>query len=147
MRHIVCGILATGFIVLLAGTGDRAGSQPVGPKKKLDQEGGALPHGAIARVGSARFRTGEAISAMAYLPDGKSIAVASHFNAQILDATTGVLKYHLKPNEAKGFLRAMAVHPDGKRIDLFRYGTLSAFDPKTGEPIGSIAVPAEPNTY
>ncbi|MBY0228135.1 MAG: hypothetical protein K2W96_02525 [Gemmataceae bacterium] len=48
-----------------------AAAPPTGPL--LDAEGVPLPDGALRRLGSTRWRSGESISVIAWSPDGKRI--------------------------------------------------------------------------
>jgi WD40 repeat protein len=76
----------------------------------------ALPPGALARLGPARFRSGSAILSFAYAPDGKTLATAGPWDNWIgvWDAATGRLLHHLS-GHTNG---VMAVHwsPDGKYL-------------------------------
>src|SRR4051794_4124675 len=81
---------AISLAVLLAGP---LSAQP-GTTSALDQEGTTLPKGAIARLGSARFRHGAGIRALAYAPDGETVASLCQFGVlNVWDSCTGELRH------------------------------------------------------
>ena len=64
-----------------------------------------LPAGAVARLGTTRFRHGGPIDAVAYHPDGKIIAAASAIDLILWDAETGKALHRLEgPGYAGGSL-------------------------------------------
>jgi hypothetical protein len=105
---------ATALALLLVTFSSRLGAQRdspavVGPKH-VDAEGFLLPAEAIARVGSARFRTGAAITSLAYSADDKIIAALGYRSAQLWDSTRGQPRCEFKQDAGSGWA-AMALHP------------------------------------
>ncbi|MFO0801811.1 MAG: hypothetical protein U0791_01625 [Gemmataceae bacterium] len=55
----------------------------------LDADGFPLPRGAIARIGSSRFRAGDEIEKLLHSPDGKHLVAGTRSACHIWEATTG----------------------------------------------------------
>lgn len=84
------------------------------PQARLDKHGDPLPEGAIARLGTVRWRHGFLVSSLAYSPDGKWIAAIGAGRALTLwDAKTGK-EVRQFPNINQP--NSMAFSPDGKII-------------------------------
>src|SRR5436305_14124595 len=63
-----------------------AAQEPPRPRPRVDLYGDPLPDGAVARLGSTRWRLHE--SPLAFSPDGR-YAIASGEKTRLVDATTG----------------------------------------------------------
>jgi WD40 repeat protein len=93
--------------------------EPVGREQAVDRYGDPLPPGAIARLGTARFRHGASVNAVAYAPDGKTIASASEDQTvRIWETATG-REIVVLPHEREGFSKdvySVAFAPNGKML-------------------------------
>jgi RNA polymerase sigma factor (sigma-70 family) len=89
--------------------------KPQAPPVRTDRYGDPLPDGAIARLGTVRWRHGVFVHALAYSPDGKKIvSTGSSDRALVLwDAGTGK---EIRQFASCGQPRGVAFSPDGKWI-------------------------------
>ena len=84
-------LFATNASAGSAMAGDYVAAQPTQPL--LDVHGDALPPGAIARLGTVRWRPGNEVTAIAFSPDGSKIACGPIYSnvVQIWDRASGRL--------------------------------------------------------
>jgi hypothetical protein len=105
--------------VRLVKAGDTPEPQkPVSPALgRLDRYGDPLPPGAVARLGTVRFRTPDEAEALALAPDGKTIAVSSRGGLFLFDADGGKRIKRLADYMFAGRQQnTLAFSPDGKRL-------------------------------
>jgi WD40 repeat protein len=102
----------------------------------VDRYGDPLPAGAVARLGTMRFRhVGDVISVV-YSPDGQVIASGQRNQGPIVlwEAATG--KELRRIDEEPGVLGGFAFSPDGKQLALVKWGAwVSLWDVATGKQI------------
>src|SRR5262249_17396506 len=98
-----------------------------------DRHGDPLPPGALARLGTVPFRHGGPIKALAFAPDGKTLASAGEDERIVLhDALTGKQLRCFAGKPSRAHLVVFA--PDGKtlaRVDGSR--RVSVVEVETGE--------------
>src|SRR5262249_51345081 len=82
-------------------------------KERIDFFGDPLPTGAVARLGTVRFRLGGLFFACASSPDGKTLAAGSENIVHFFDAATGkpIRQLHFG-----GYFTGVAYSPDGKTL-------------------------------
>jgi RNA polymerase sigma factor (sigma-70 family) len=84
---------------------------------RRDRYGDPLPPGAIARLGTLRYRAPDTIETLAFAPDGKTLAVYSHAGLFLMDAASGKVGRQLPtPNAAWGAAHLLIFSPDSKRL-------------------------------
>jgi RNA polymerase sigma factor (sigma-70 family) len=98
---------------------------PEQAKPKVDRFGDPLPPNAVARLGSVRLRHGDAVSGLAFAPDGKTVASAGFDGTvRVWDVTTGKELQRLEdthfPGIGLGAMLSIEYSPDGKTIAIAR---------------------------
>jgi RNA polymerase sigma factor (sigma-70 family) len=127
--------------------------QPAPPAKtrRVDQAGDPLPPGAVARLGTVRFRhQGNSFGAgLGFLSDHKTIVSAgAEDSIQLWDSTTGRLRQEVRTSGLS--IRGFALAPDGRRIavggfrlpykiDQPNQGAIRVLDLKTGKEVRTFA--------
>lgn len=118
------------IVCYLQGQTEQPAPTPASPPTRTDRHGDPLPDGAIARLGTVRWRHGFLVQALAYSPDGSTIVTAGAGRALVLwDAATGK---ELRVFQKHGHPRGAVFSPDGKRI-ASTLGTGQLWDVATGK--------------
>src|SRR5436309_2477748 len=95
---------------LLALAPARAQNAPVHKDRLVLRHVDALPHGAVARLGSLRLRHADTVCAVAFSPDGKTLASAGADKViRLWDPTTGREKGKLTGHTEE--IRSLAITP------------------------------------
>lgn len=123
---------------------NHAAAQPT-RTPKFDRNGDPLPDGAVARLGSSRFRSSEGLGATALSPDGTTVARAlvsrasgsfeDRIRLDLMDAATGksVRQYALTDTS----IEEMHFTPDGKSLFVSsKYGS-KLIDAASGKDLSS----------
>jgi RNA polymerase sigma factor (sigma-70 family) len=104
-------------------------------KEAVDRFGDPLPPGALARLGTVRFRHGGAVFSVAYSPDGKKLVTGSgdqDCTLRLWDAKTG--RELLRVEHPKGQIYSVAFSANGKLVAFGGDGSfVSVCDAATGK--------------
>jgi WD40 repeat protein len=124
-------------------SGRGGGLPPQGPTARppANPEGEPLPAGAVARLGTLRFRHGDMVSSMAFTPDGRSLITISPgrpTGVRVFDAADGKAQRQFKGRIYQSF----AVSADSRTMALATWeGLAQLLDMATGQETRSFAVP------
>jgi hypothetical protein len=106
----LCGLL------MLAALPAFAAAPPAG---RCDLYGDPLPRGAIARMGTVRWRAREGANHMVFVADGKYLAASSVSSVSVFDVRTGRMAQSIRDNHTPtrtGFSGPLTFTPDGRRL-------------------------------
>ncbi len=128
---LLLGVTAGGLAMLTPGASmsplpqaERPAETPKAEDKitvRVDRYGDPLPPGAIARLGTLRFRIDcHRVEQLAFAPDGKTLAAASSRGLTLFEVASGKQMKVINPSGI-GFSR-LVYSPDGKR--LMTYGVV-----------------------
>ncbi len=129
--------------VVSAASKDAGASKPQG---RTDALGDPLPQGAIARLGTVRFRHGGYALFLAFTPDEKRLISRGIDGVRLWDAATGKELWHL-PLAPNTEWRTVDLSPDGKRlalIDQAAGGPIQLWDVESGKKIASLGSKLRP---
>jgi WD40 repeat protein len=123
--------------VFTAAVGPSAGDEPARPR--LDAFGDPLPDGAIARMGSVRFRHA-GLSDFTWLPDGKSVAtIGQDGTVRVWEAETGRQLKRVALQEAASNL--FAISADGKIATGCTNEAIRVWEADSGKVLATLAGP------
>ena len=106
------GLLGIGVLLISWAHGGELPGKP----KTSDQHGDPLPPGAIARMGTVRFRHAGYVCSAAFSPDGRTIASGGHDKEiRLWDRGTGKEIGRLRGHQGIAVL-SLAYSPDGKTL-------------------------------
>jgi WD40 repeat protein len=134
-------LLAAGLAAAMAGApadGPAAkGTERPAERKgaRLDRHGDPLPDGAVARIGTTRFRHGWLINSLAFTADGKALMSQGLDAVRVWVTATGREARHLAAPPGRQFISA-ALSPDGKLLATTLWEQpLTLWDPATGKKV------------
>jgi WD40 repeat protein len=136
------------------GGGDHAAAAPPAeggapadrPAAKADLHGDPLPPGALARLGTVRWRHGTRARVLAFAAGGKEVVAAGpDGQVRVWDAATGRELRRLGKRAEAGpadliFLRPAALSADGRRAATGEDGGVRVWDIQTGKELRRFAV-------
>jgi WD40 repeat protein len=111
----LCGRWLLAAWLLIWGLAIRADSPERGGPVHTDLYGDPLPVGAIARLGTARFRPGKLIRVLAFAPDGRTLAGTVDSRFIVWDVASG-RELRAFPREWDFKNPTLAYSPDGKML-------------------------------
>ncbi len=120
---------------------DQAKAPERGPRR-ADLLGDPLPEGAVARLGTLRFRHESPIEAIAFSPDGKIVATGHSPIARLWDVATGKELRRLQGFHGRG----LVFSPDGKTLAGGGSRDVRLWDVTTGEVVRLYQGPKYPIT-
>jgi WD40 repeat protein len=107
------------------------------PEEGKDRHGDPLPPGAIARLGTIRFRHGMSAQSVAYSPDGKTLAAGGFGVVSLWDALAG--KEVRRLTTSNGWLYSVAVSPDGRHVVAGSGSTVTLWGRATGKEVRTLS--------
>jgi WD40 repeat protein len=113
---------------------------------RTEAEDGPLPAGAVARLGSARFRFDGGWGPIAFSPDGRRLAAAGRAGAALFDTATGRILHRLPVADGHD-VRVIRFLSDGKSLAVGARGRpagdLTVFGLADGRPRSLVKFPGK----
>jgi WD40 repeat protein len=100
------------------------------PPLRTNRFGDPLPPGAIARLGTLRWRHPDAFL-FAFAPDGKTLVTVGDDDVRFWDISSGKVLRHQPVHQGRAHL--LAVSQDGQNLALSHWDTLVLWDAATGK--------------
>jgi WD40 repeat protein len=158
---VLIGFIAAAAFATFAFIGAAQPAQPKTEppeKARTDQNGDLLPAGALARMGSLRWRHGTAVSYLAFTPDGKAVLTASQDGIiRLWDRHSGkeIRRFQAPPQKLQpinlrvplaygygGTVAGVAMSQDGKLLaTVLGNSAVQLWDVETGKDIGQLKGP------
>jgi RNA polymerase sigma factor (sigma-70 family) len=91
-----------------------AAAPPVEQPVQVDRHGDPLPEGAVARLGTLRWRAAGEVEALGFWPDGKTVAAVSRAGVRLFDPDGRVTR-QIPIGDTLHF-DILGLSPDGKRV-------------------------------
>jgi len=120
---------------------DARPSPPTEGSARNDAHGDPLPTGALARLGTLRFRHNQNVSDIAFAPDGRTLAAVDTSEVCLWDVATGK---ELRRLGAATFGHGVAFAPDGKSLATATNTHIVYWDPATGRQLRQFAYQGDP---
>jgi WD40 repeat protein len=117
-RRLWIAAMGTLCLLLTLGTGDSQ-SEQTSAAPRLDQFGDPLPEGAIARLGTVRFRHGANIAGLSFTPDGKAVISRGFTGVRVWESSTGKELASI-PADANAIFSASALSADATHLAVIR---------------------------
>ena len=126
------------LLLTLRGWGQEPSKEPEAAKPRVDIHGDPLPAGAVARLGTVRFRHPGSVRLVAFSPDGRLIAAVSDGQATVIiwERTTG---RKLRTIRAP-LVYQLRFSPDSKRL-YGQHKTMLVWDVETGAEVKGLQRP------
>ncbi len=154
-----CLLFIAGLVTPAAMGGDALVAQPAPPaKSQADAQGDPLPPGALARLGTLRWRHADTVISVAFLPDGKAVLTGSQDRTlRLWDRATGkeLHRFVVPAGQAMKAMRqplllgmpgsnqiVAALSPDGQTLAaVVANNEIQLWDTDTGKEIRRFAGP------
>lgn len=117
------------------------------PGDRTDELGDPLPAGAVARLGSLRWRHDGEAHTLSFAPDGKTLVVNSREEGLIyfFETATGKVIHRLRPASRNDWgIDTLAFSPDGRFLATQGMSAdIRLWDPKTKKLVRTLAAPGK----
>jgi RNA polymerase sigma factor (sigma-70 family) len=145
LAALMLGLLGLGAGLVPSTSADRQeaahAAAPPGRPARTDLHGDPLPAGALARLGTVRWRHPDGVTLLAFLPDSKIVSAGHDHVVRLWASDTGreVRRLRVAGAGTDRFSVCLALAPDGKTVAVGDYaGTIRLWALDTGKERGKI---------